>query len=253
MAAATIVAAVLLLGSPTVARAEEGREALEPSPVCDGLSTISLIAHADYAVQGAASAPSADCDYSLEVSQLPVTDRPDGAEPCVVTATPRQIGTTGAGVRLDTTGDCNEVEISWTINVSGPSFAAGAMQQSSGYAAAYAKIWGEDPFGLDVFYNKSKITWAYTSTTVSSGSHYPTDWVLWSGWSVKSRVSSFVPQGNTRYDGYNNVKFKAFQFTEANTKATLYAKPGGAFTCSFSIKWKWKPIGFDDDSLCDAE
>lgn len=49
------------------------------------------------------------------------------------------------------------------------------------------------------------------------------------------------------------MKFKAFQFTEANTKATLYAKPGGAFTCSFSIKWKWKPIGFDDDSLCDAE
>ncbi len=48
------------------------------------------------------------------------------------------------------------------------------------------------------------------------------------------------------------MKFKAFQFTEANTKATLYAKPGGAFTCSFSIKWKWKPIGFDDDSLCDA-
>ena len=49
------------------------------------------------------------------------------------------------------------------------------------------------------------------------------------------------------------VPVKAFQNTRADTKATLTAKPGGAFTCTFSIKWSWKPIGFDDDTLCDIE
>jgi len=131
--------------------------------------------------------------------------------------------------------------------------AADALQSSSGYEAAYAKVRGEDALGIDVFYNKSKVTWDYTASAVSNGSHYSTDWVLWSGWSVTSRSSSLTKQGNTSYQGYNRVKFKAFQNTRADTKATLTAKPGGAFTCTFSIKWSWRPIGFDDDTLCDIE
>ncbi len=105
-----------------------------------------------------------------------------------------------------------------------------------------------------MFYNKSKVSWDYTLTSVSNGRHYPSDWI-WSSvvWSVMSRASSLTWQGNTSYEGYNYVKFKAVQFTQAETNTTLRAKPGGAFSCAFSIRWKWKTIGMDHHTECDVE
>ena len=249
--AATLVAAFLFLGISAVARADDPGG----SNGCSGLAPITLTASPDYVVRGGHPSAAADCGLSLELGKLPTDgERPPDAEPCIVTATPSPMGSTGLRVRVRSTGHCDGVEIRSTTDVESPVDSSDRVQASSGYAAAYAKIVGEDPIDLDMFYNKSKIAWGYTATTVNSGTHYKSGWV-WSTdvWSVKSHASSFVKHGDTRYEGYHNVQFKAIQLTEADTKATLNAKPGGAFSCAFSIKWKLKPIGFGHYTECDTE
>jgi len=179
LAAATIVAVVLLLLTSGSTQAAPSREEARSPLDCSGLAAVSLTAAADSLVQQAST--TTDCDYSLSLGQLPLTQA--GDEPCVVTATPRQLGTTGLGVRIGASGDCDGAEITLTTNV-GPS----AQASSSGYAAAYAKLIGQDPGDLmDMFYNKSKATWGYTATSVNSITRYPSDWV-WSSfvWSVTS-------------------------------------------------------------------
>ena len=253
--AATLVAAVLFFGASALALADRSDASID----CAGLTPISLTAGSESSIRTDRSSPTADCSLSLELGQLPPTDggrRPE-AEPCVVTATPSQMGNTGVRVRVRSTGNCDRVEIRLTTNVN-PRLAQTRQVQaaSSGYAAASAKLIGQDPGDLvDMFYNKSQVSWGYTATTVNSGSHYPSDWV-WSSlvWSVTSRYSSLTKQaGDVSYQGYNRVKFKALQNTRADTKAVLTAKPGGAFSCTFSIKWTNKPIGFNHDTECDTE
>ncbi|MCY3587611.1 MAG: hypothetical protein OXH40_02850 [Chloroflexi bacterium] len=246
MATAAIVAVALFLLIPSSTQASPPREEVGSALDCSGLATVSLTASSGDAVQQTSTAT--DCDYSISLGQLPSTH--DNANPCVVTATPRSLGATGVGVLVSANGDCNGAEIRLTSNV-GPSVQA----SSSGYAAAYAELIGQDAGDLvDMFGNKSQVSWGYTATTVNSASHYPSDWV-WSSvvWSVTSRYSSLTKQGTTSYQGYNRVKFKAIQNTRADTKATLIAKPSGAFSCKFSIKWTNKPIGFNHDTECDVE
>ena len=242
LAAAALVAVVLFLGSFETAQAEGKRS----GPDCSGLGAISLTASSSSAVSGLSASTSQNCDVSLEVSQFPAaSERPPDAEPCVINATPSPIGTTGTRVDFSSTGNCDGVRIRLTTNV-------GASLQSSGYAAAYAKLVGEDTFDLDMWHNKSAVTWGYTSTTVNSASHYPSTWLLWNGWEVTNPSSSLTRVGET-YRGLYEVEFHAFQYTIAYTEATLIAKPSGAFSCDFDIEWDWKPIGFDHYTVCDSE
>ena len=250
--AATLVAVFLLLGASSAALADGPGEADD----CAGLQAVTLTASTETTVRTDHPPSAAGCGLPLELGQLPPIDdqRSPDAEPCVVTATPSPMGVTGIRVLIRPVGDCDGAEIRLTTSIGPQGNPGGGTQASSGYAAAYAKIVGKDPIDLDMFYNKSKVAWGYTATTVDSASHYPSDWV-WSSfvWSVTSRASSLTKQGDTSYQGYNHVKFKAVQFTEADTKATLVAKPGGAFSCNFSIKWKLAPIGFGHSTECDTE
>ena len=266
--ALAVVAAVTasLASTDTTVRAE----APPPAPHttgCTELQPITLTAGTTGASNTTQESTPNGCKLTATIGPAP--DRyyssPDSSpKPCQATFAPSPIGTTGVRVDVTTTGDCDGTTISWESTpptpqvphsaVQGAGGASGATGNSGGYTAAFAKIVGEDPIGLDMFYNKSHVAWGYTSTTVNAGTHYPSDWV-WSGafWNVQSRHSSLTKQGGTSYQGYNRVKFKAFQLTQADTKTTLAAKPGGAFSCAFSIDWTLKTLGMSSYTECDTQ
>lgn len=119
LAAATFVAVVLILATTASANAT--------SP-CDGLSTVVVTATGSGTTSGSSVAPSANCDFSVEVTP-PASGGASGAagatgatapESCIVTTTPRALGTDGAEVEIRTNGHCVGVQIATRVNVGPP-------------------------------------------------------------------------------------------------------------------------------------
>ena len=239
LTAVALATATLFLTTAGAARAEETPKT---SNNCTELPAVTVTAANTGSASASRATLSGNCSLSIEVRRLSsstshgrVSEK--STEPCIVTATPSPLGARGARVAVAHRGDCDAVRAQWSVNVgasrlTGPSRASGAL---SGHAAAYAKITGNEQLDLATFWNKSRVTWGYTLTTVNSASHFPSDWARgFTFWRVTGRSANLVKHGDTLYQSSNIVSYHNKVGISARTTARINAKPGGAFTCGFS-------------------
>ena len=253
LTAATIVAVVLFLATTANASA---------TGPCDGLSTVAVTATGSGTTSGSSAAPSGNCDFSVEVTP-PATGTASGAagaagatasEPCIVTATPTSLGSSGAKVRIETRGDCDGVQLRTAIDIDGssargasdppgatgtasPSGASGATSWS--YSAAKSKLtawhYGQGALpGIKMFWHHAKVNWSHTVSRVRDGSLSSDYWEGGCGWNL-DRESRRVVDGRLRYLGEYTSEWSAdcFILPDATARAVtgVIARPGGAHQC----------------------
>ncbi len=276
-AAVAIAAAVLFLATSGAARADS-TEVDSTTSACDGLTSVVLTASSAGTVSGSSSAPSANCDLSVEVQRIPASTRSDGqtgsaAEPCVVTATPSALGNRGAKVSITHSGDCDGFEARWTVrpsaSVSGSSSATtngtGANGASSTNSDAYALLEGYDNEVAKIlmFENKSRAYWVSTPTSVVRARHYPSQRgypttiggvYLGDGWTVTYAFPQLTALSDSLYEASNSANFTihvpVFADPSAQTRADLYLLPNGLFSCAFRGTWTNPDLGFHFESYC---
>lgn len=254
IAAAIIMAVALFLVTSVNAGAQ-------PVPECSGISAVSLTASVDAEMQAGSFTTAADCGFSVELGPLP-PDRPADAEACVVTATPRTMTSTSAGVGITTTGDCDGVELRWSVYPQPQSDQALAF--SSGQSAAYAYLLGEDAVGIDMIKNWARATWTHTVDQVLTVTESQELWgttheihilglYLGDGWTIEySDFGEFRHSGD-RVEawsiGYFHNDLPLFPDPRARTRSELHTGANGAFYCRFVLLWI-NNYGFTSESEC---
>ncbi len=218
------------------------------------MSAIALVASNSGSVSGGSSAVTTDCEVSLDLSALPTAsgDSQDGeAEPCVVNATPRSSGERGSRVEVTFNGGCDGIRVGLRIDVSAisqtPSDDSVVSGTSTGLTTVLAEVLGNDPIGLDLFYNRVVATWEHSATEVISAYYQPStgDSDTPTNWTVES-VSHCGRRISRQW--YRAVQIAWFHIhililadTRVYTYVALDAKPGGAFSCDFSPSYWINP------------
>lgn len=265
LTAATIVAVVLFLATTANASA---------TGPCDGLSTVAVTATGSGTTSGSSAAPSGNCDFSVEVTP-PATGAASGAsgaagatapEPCIVTTTPKALGSRGAEVTVRTSGNCDGVRVATEINVNpqpvrrlttavAPS---GASGQSSSYSAVTSRVtaWHflPDPIpDIKLFWSEVTISWQHTESRIVDGwisSDYD---VGGCGWRRRNHSRSLSKHGDTLYEGTVTATWSARCLgigASASSRVAVYAKPGGAHRCAHEAAFDGGTPGFGYRSSC---
>lgn len=281
LTAATIVAVVLFLATAVPAHADAPSDEADG---CSGLAAVTLTVSGTNSASGSSAAPSALCDLTINVRRPADSRAPVGgaggassdstpAAPCRVTATPTPLAPRGTRVVVAMSGDCDGVEFRSRVSIGpesppGPSdgttppapnapSVSGAASVPARYTTAYSKITGHDIFRLfDMFWNKSKVAWRYTTNRITTATHYPSEDTLpaphnffgGDGWSVVTESDSLTRLGSALYEASHYVEFHVhvpiFADPRAYTTAYLYPQAGGRFLCDHSGRWKNPDLGF---------
>lgn len=278
LAAATFVAVVLILATTANANAT--------SP-CGGLSTVVVTATGPGTTSGSSVAPSANCDFSVEVTP-PAAGGASGAagatgatapEPCAVTATPRAETGRGTTVQVRTSGNCDGVRLRTSVNIGPPppsspsstdpsptadapvSGSAGSAAASLRNGVARAKItaWHYIILFPDVkmFWHYARATWSYSPVQINSASMSTDYWEGGCGWTLDYELGwSWFDHPSTR------TSFGAKHITDwsagcgplpdatADSTASVFVRPAGAFSCDFDTEFDDGVVGFGYDGSC---
>ena len=259
LTAATLVAVVLFLAT-TASTSATGP--------CDGLSTVVVTAAGSGTTSGSSTAPSANCDISVQVTP-PATGGASGAagaagatapEPCVVTATPHSLGSRGAEVTVRTTGNCDGVKVATQIDVNpqrAPATAdaatlSGVSGQSASYSAVTSRVttWHFLPNPIPdilLFWSEVTVSWQHTLSTIVDGwissDYHPSG----CGWRLLNQSRSLSKHGNTLYEGTVTANWMARCLgieARSNSRVAVYAKPGGAHRCAHEATFSGGLPGF---------
>lgn len=278
LTAATIVAVVLFLATAVPAHADTPSDEADG---CSGLAAVTLTVSGTNSASGSSAAPSALCDLTISVRRPADSSAPVGgaggasgdstaAAPCRVTATPTPLPPRGTRVVVAMSGDCDGVEFRSRVSIGpesppGPSDDAappapdassvsGAVLVPARYTTAYSKIIGHDLGRIfDMFWNKSKVAWRYTTSRIITATHYPSEDTLshrpfGDGWTVVTESDSLTRLSSTLYEASHYVEFHVhipiLADPRAYTTAYLYPQAGGRFLCDHSGRWKNPDLGF---------
>lgn len=180
-----------------------------------------------------------------------------------VTATPVRTAQRGTRLHLDWAGNCTDLEMRWRINV--PSAAqddtasSTASAQTGTWTTAHAFLMGEDVFGIDMYKNRSEVSWNHTSDKILSYNDRLTSWgtvhairiclgppphciviYLGDGWTIEEKTSGVTPATSGAWRAWNHTAFHAhlpfLPDPRARTKTALWFEPGGGFACDFYNK-----------------
>ena len=282
LAAATIMAAVLFLATAGAARADSPIEPPPESAGCDGLMPITLTPSTQGAVRAESVASSADCSVRLELSTMPAADtvQRSEAQPCAVTATPH--GSTGRRVSVSSTGNCDGIEIQWSIvpamdaqraNAVSTGPTAQSRASTSAATTAYSLLVGEDAIGIDMIKNWSEATWRHTDREVLSWQHRTASWgtphefyifdplsrrfifLRFDGWTVTSEIAQVHVHSAADVEAINFVNFHVdipvLPDSRAFTSSSIHMEPNGSFHCDYSLRWQMN-YAFTMESECDT-
>lgn len=284
----TTAVAVVVLFLATVATARADAPG-DDAGGCSDLAAVSVTVGNTNSASGSSAAPSALCDLTIDVqrplsSRAPAAraggagDSPVVATPCRVTATPTPLPPRGTRVVVAMTGACDGVEVRSRVsigpeNLPGSSDGAtpsapdassvnGATPVPARYTTAYSKIIGHDPGRtFDMFWNKSKVAWRYTTSRINTATHYPSEDTLnhepfGDGWTVVTESDSLTRLSSALYEASHYVEFHVhipiLADPRAFTTAYVYPQSGGRFLCDHAGKWKNPDLGFGWVLECNA-
>ena len=146
----------------------------------------------------------------------------------------------GDGVGAQFTGECSGLELAMTVRPNAGLAMSPLLSATSG--SAYCKIIGKDVPGIDMFWNKSSLTWDYSNLAVSNPRHRVTryDNIFWY---LVSSNSGVLSDGGTQYDAYdyahwysNGFPFGFMPDVEAWAQPTVIARGRGYWHCDFWVR-----------------
>ncbi|MDE2893075.1 MAG: hypothetical protein OXN86_11285, partial [Chloroflexota bacterium] len=248
LAAATIVAVGLFLATIINTQAASPAEEASLAQACEGLSSGTLSI-----TQSRVSGVTGSGDNGCQVS-VTATPPSEGVSGCQVSFTPVRSGL-DLSVEIVAIGTCAGVELESSIEV-GPTGSTGAgdagatMSQSHKAVRSQVTAWhygsGAVP-GIKLFWHYAKVAWSYDLNRIYNPSLTTGYWEGGCGWELvsESRRTSSTP---TRYFGEHYTNWYAdcgpLPDARAASRASVTAKPGGAYDCYGRATFRGGIAGF---------
>ena len=274
-----IAVVVLFLATVATARADAPGDAGPTSGDCAGFSPIVLTANdANFGntnrIERSQLPSASNCALTLAVTRQERTSQGDAANgasgasghvPCVITLTPRNVTGNGAAGTVSSSGNCGGLTIAWTVNVAPrpeaalppePAAASRVAGAASSSPTAYAKITGDDFFGIDVFSHYVRVVWTYTRFAITSSSHTTGGGPKLPWWHQQRQNDRIIRHNSTRHEAYDQREWYTGLAPSGNTtRATLIVRPEGLYNCRYSTNPDagWDQFALDLDYECRRE
>lgn len=145
-------------------------------------------------------------------------------------------------LQIRLSGQCTGIELSLSVRPQVNSLRTASTRSVSGSARGWCKITGKDIIGLDMFWNRSELSWDYVNLSVSNPRHYRGQYTN-SNWDLLDSLASVLSDGGTQFEAYDYAHWysdgfptSAFPDVEAWSQPTVYARGRGTWFCDYWVR-----------------